>query len=244
MDRTRFVIKLLTVLCVTAIVVVAVVMVSQKDDYPDRFSTSATGRVYAKADVANLTIGFQTETKKTAAEAVAENSDKMNEIVAALKALDIEAKDIKTTNYNLNPVYNWTQDRGQELQGYWVFQNVTIKIRDLDVIGEAIAKTTEKGANQIGGVSFTIDDEEELKAQARAEAIDLAQQKAKEIARQTGMKLGKVTNVYENQVSYPQTRYYSDMALGMGGGGEIEAPQIEAGENEVQVEVTVTYEVK
>ena len=51
-------------------------------------------------------------------------------------------------------------------------------------------------------------------------------------------------NVYENQVNYPQVRYSNEMALGLGGGGEIEAPVIEAGENEVSVEVTVVWKVK
>lgn len=244
MDKQKFILNLLLILCIAAIVIVALVVVSDKTDAQDRFSVSATGKVFAKPDVANLTIGFQTEVKATAAEAVKENSEKMNKIIEALKALAIETKDIKTTNYNLNPLYDWTQTGGQRLRGYQVSQNVTIKIRELDNIGEAIAKTTEKGANQIGNVSFTIDDEDELKAQARDEAIEKAKAKAEDIAKKTGMKLGKIVSVYENQVYYPEARYASDMALGIGGGGAIEAPSIEVGENEVSVEINVTYEVK
>ena len=235
--------KVLVLLCITAIVIVSVVMALRRLEPQERFSVTATGRVFAKPDIANLTLGFKTEVKSTAVEVVQENSEKMNEVIAALKALNIEAKDIKTTNYNLNPVYDWTEKEGQRLKGYQVSQNVTIKIRDLDNIGEAIARTTEKGANQVGNISFTIDDEDQLKAQARDEAIDKAQVKAKDLADKTGMKLGKIVNVYENQVYYPQARYDS-LAYGLGGAGEIEAPTIEAGENEVRVEVTVVYKVK
>lgn len=243
MDKAKLILNLLLILAVTAVVIVALVMM--QDKVPEnQFSVSATGRVFAKPDIANLTVGFKTEIKATAAQAVEENSEKMNEIIKELKGLNIEAKDIKTTSYNLSPVYDWTEKTGQTLKGYQVNQNVTIKIRNLDNIGDVIAKTAENGANQIGDINFTIDDEDELKAQARDEAIAKAKEKAEEISKATGMKLGKIVNVYENQVYYPEARYAKAMDFGIGGGGEIEAPSIETGENEVRVEVTVVYEVK
>ncbi|HOZ36525.1 MAG TPA: SIMPL domain-containing protein, partial [bacterium] len=100
--------KILALLCVTAIVIVSVVMALRKDDFNNQFSVSATGRVFAKPDIANLTVGLKIEAKPTAAAAVKENTDKMNEVIKVLKDLGIEEKDIKTTNYNLNPVYDWT----------------------------------------------------------------------------------------------------------------------------------------
>jgi uncharacterized protein YggE len=234
--------KLLALLCVTAIVIVSVVMALKSNEPDYQFSVSAVGKVFAKPDIANLSVGFQTEVKKSAAEAVKENTDKMNQVVEELKNLGIESSDIKTTTYSLNPVYDWTEKSGQTLRGYQVTQQVTIKIRDLDKIGEAIAKTTEKGANQIGNINFTIDDEDALKSQAREEAIVKAKEKAVKVAELAGIKLGKIVNVYENQVYYPTpTRYYGE--VGMGGGGS-EAPAIEAGENEVVVEVNLIYEVK
>lgn len=243
-NKPHFWFKFLAMLCVTAIVIVALVMVSQKQDMEYQFSATATGKVYAKPDIANLTVGLKTEAKATAAEAVKQNTAKMNEIIAALKKVGIEEKDIKTTNYSLNPVYDWTSGR-QVLRGYEVSQNVTVKIRNLDKIGDAIAKTTEKGANQIGNVEFTIDDEYELKAEARNEAIGKAKEKAKDIAEKTGIKLGKIVNVYENQVYYPSSvNYAKDMGYGIGGGGAVPAPEIQIGQNEVSVEVTVVWKVK
>jgi len=211
-----------------------------------QFSATATGKVFAKPDIANLTVGIKTEPKATAAEAVKDNTKKMNEIIEALKKMEIEEKDIKTTNYSLNPYYDWSSGR-QVLRGYEISQNVTVKIRDLDKIGEAIAKTTEKGANQVGNIEFTIDDEYELKAEARAGAIEKAKEKAEAIVKETGMKLGKIVNVYENQV-YAQPVYANyvakDMAYGMGGASEVAVPSIQTGQNEVSVEVTVVWEVK
>ncbi|MFA5000269.1 MAG: SIMPL domain-containing protein [Patescibacteria group bacterium] len=236
----------LGVLAVSAIVIVALVMANRVNNQ-DRFSVTGSGTIYAKADIANLQVGLKTDTKKTAAEATKDGSDKMNEVIKAIIDLGVEEKDIKTSGYSLNPVYNWTNDRGQELIGYEVSQNVSLKIRDLEKIGEIIAKTTEKGANQIGGINFTIDDEYELRNQARELAIEKAKEKAGLIAGQSGMKLGKIKSVYENYDS-PQPVYYSNAkmeAVGMGGSDmAITSPEIQSGQNEIKVEVTLVYEVK
>jgi len=243
MDRMK-IMHVLAILCVTAIVIVGFAMLQKGPDIQNQFSVSGTGKVFAKPDIANLTVGVKTEVKATAAEAVKENTKKMNDIVKALKDLGIEEKDIKTVNYSLNPSYDYATSR-QRLLGYEVSQNVTIKIRNLDKIGDTISKTTEKGANQIGNIDFTIDDENELKAEARDLAIEKAIAKAEEIADKTGMHLGKIINVYENQYYAPQTNYMAkDMAYGLGGSAEIAAPSIQVGQNEVSVEVNVVYEVK
>jgi len=235
----------LGVVAVTAIMIVALVM-ANKVNNQDRFSVTGSGTVYAKADIANLEVGLRTGTKKTAAEATTDSTNKMNAIIEAVKALDIEEKDIKTSGYSLNPVYNWTENRGQELIGYEVSQNVSLKIRDLNKIGDVIAKTTEKGANQIGNISFTIDDEYELKNQARELAIEKAKEKAMMIAEQSGMKLGEVKSVYENAEPYISPMTYSNAKLEMGAGDSVSlsAPSIQSGQNEIKVEATLVYEVK
>jgi hypothetical protein len=244
MDKPK-IMHLAAIVCITAVVIVGFLALAKDPNIQNQFSVSGTGKVFAKPDIANLTVGVKTEIKATAAEAVKENTKKMNEIIKALKDLDIEEKDIKTVNYSLNPSYDWSTSR-QRLLGYEVSQNVTIKIRDLDKIGEAIAKTTEKGANQIGNIDFTIDDENELKAEARNLAIEKAKAKAEEIADKTGMHLGKIINVYENQYYAPQTNYMAkDVAYGLGGASEsMPAPAIQVGQNEVTVEVNVVYEIK
>lgn len=171
----------------------------------------------------------------------------MNEILTVLKDLDIEAKDIKTTSYNLNPIYNWTERDGQKLAGYEVYQGVTLKVRDLNKMGDIIAKTTEKGANQVGNITFTIDDEYELKNEAREMAIKKAKEKAELIANQTGMKLGKVKSVEENFYA-PIDNSYRNVMKSMDEafteGDKIQAPNIEVGQNEIRVDISLVYEVK
>jgi hypothetical protein len=246
MKKTHVFLATLGVLAVTAVVIVALVM-ADKVNNQDRFSVVGSGTVYAKADIANIEVGLRTGTKKTAAEATKDSTAKMNDIITAIKGLGVEDKDIKTSGYSLSPVYNWTNDKGQELIGYEVSQNVSLKVRDLEKIGDVIAKTTEKGANQIGNINFTIDDEYELKNQARELAIEKAKEKAMMIAEQSRMKLGEIKSVYES--SEPVTPiYYSNAKLSMDSAGGAQAslvsPEIQSGQNEIKVEVTLVYEVK
>lgn len=247
MKKLSFVLLAAGILAVTAIVIVALVTTNRVNNQ-DRFSVVGSGTVYAKADIANIQVGFKSGIKKTAAEATTESTKKMNDIIAALKKLGIDEKDIKTSDYNLSPSYNWTTDKGQVLVGYEVSQNLTLKIRDLSKIGDVIARTTEQGANQIGNVSFTIDDEFALKNQAREMAIEKAKEKASLIAKQAGMKLGEVKGVFESSDQTPSPIMYSnakmDSAVGMGGGTVLSNPTIQAGQNEVKVDVTLMYEVK
>lgn len=245
MKKSYLFLAITLILAVTAIVITALAL-ANKTNEQDRFSVLGSGTVYAKADIANLEVGLKTGAKKTASEATTESTSKMNDIIAELKKLGISEKDIKTTNYNLNPVYNYTNERGQELVGYEVTQNITLKIRDLSKIGDVISKTTEKGANQIGNINFTIDDEFALKNQARELAIQKAQEKAKLIAKQSGMRLGEVKSVYENADQTPPVMYnYSNAKMDLSSGaGAVVAPSIQSGQNEIKVEVTLVYEVK
>ncbi len=108
-------------------------------------------------------------------------------------------------------------------------------------IGAIIEGTTNAGANEVSDLQFTIDKEDELKAQARAEAINKAKTKAKELAQQLGIKLVRISNFSESGL----VPYFYSMKeaapLGIGGG---ETPQIETGENKIEVTVSITYEIR
>ncbi len=239
----KFILALLLVLAVTAIVIVSVAT-KNTQPFQNQFSVTAEGKVFAKPDIANIRLGVRTDARPTAAQAIADNTKKMNEVVASVKNLGIEEKDIKTSQYQLYPEYDYPDGR-QRLRGYSLNQEVTLKIRDLDKVGAVIENATQAGANQVGDISFTIDDVDDLKAQARAEAIVNAKQKMEELQNRTGIKLDRLINVYESdQPQYPVPYY------GIGGmGGDMamaksSVPQIEPGQNEIVVNVTMTWEVE
>lgn len=247
MKKTNFILAIMGILVLAAVSITAIVMSKQLNN-EDRFTVTGSGLVYAKADIANINIGFKTEVKKEAAQASLESADKMKTIIASLNDLGVAEKDIKTSEYSLRPVYKWTENNGQVLLGYEVYQSVQVKVRDLEKIGAVISESAEKGANQVGNVSFSIDDEYQLKNEARELAIKKAQEKAQLMASQAGMKLGKVKGVYESSdANYPNPiPMYTNAMKDMSGGAREEAAvsNIQSGQNEIRVEVTLIYEVK
>ena len=217
----------------------------------DQVTFTAEGRAFAKPDIAQVVLGVETPKKATAAEALKDNSTKINQVIAKIKAQGVADKDIKTTSFNLSPAYDYDSETGSsKISGYTVNQSVTVKIRNLDKIGTIIEQATSVGANQAGGINFTIDDQENIKAVARAEAVAKAKVRAREMSKLTGIKLGKLVNVYEDSYA-PGPMYANDYAMksesAMGMGGSVATPIVpdtQLGENEVKVNVTLVYRVK
>ncbi|MBI4128362.1 MAG: SIMPL domain-containing protein [Parcubacteria group bacterium] len=203
---------------------------------------SGEGKVTAIPDIAQIQLSVVSQAK-TVAQATKDNTQKMNTIVAFLKEGDIDEKDIKTTNYSVSPQYDYSEFRTQPtITGYQVDQTVTVKVRKLDAVGDVIDGATSRGANQVGGLNFTIDEPKKLEAEARKEAIANARAQAQVIARELGASLGRVVSFSESSGGFPPPIYFArDLAEvgGVGGG----APSIQPGENEVVVNVSVTYEI-
>lgn len=205
---------------------------------------SAEGKVRAEPDTAS--VSFSVLTQAATAQAVQEQNDqKMRGVLDFVKDSGIEDKDIKTANYNLYPRYNYSlpeRDPGRIL-GYDLFQQVTVTVRDLARVSSLVGGLTGAGANQIEDVSFYIDDSDELKAQAREEAVAKAREKAVALAGQLGVKLGKVISFNENSGGFSEpVPYAREAAIGFGGGAP-DAP-IQTGTQDITVNVTIIYEIK
>ncbi len=224
----------------------------KKHDYIGResqqtytISVDGEGKVTSVPDIAQISLGLETQ-KATVAEAQKENTEKMNKIIAQLKSMGIEEKDIQTTNYNIYPQYDYTNGR-QTLRGYSISQSVNVKIRNLDNVGQIVEKAGSLGANQVGGLNFTIDDPEKVKQEAREIALVKAKEKAESLAKIAGVKLGKLVSFTESY-SQPGSVVYRDSVLkvegyGMGGDVAVPAPDLQVGSQDVIVNVVVTYEV-
>jgi len=217
--------------------------IGQEAEFKNSIIISETGEVYAKPDLAVVIFSVIKEAK-TVAEATSENVEAMNNIIQAVKREGLEDKDLKTISFNLYPRYEYTEEsyRNRILVGYEVSQGLEVKIRDMEKIGTIIEKATSAGANDVSGLQFTIDNEEELKKEARNQAIEKAKAKAQELTSQLEVKLGKVISFNESFfVPYYDARVYLEEAKGMGGGEPV--PDIQTGENTISVTITVIYEI-
>lgn len=205
-------------------------------------SFSGEGKVVAKPDIAKISLSIVTDalTSKVAQD---ENSRKSKAITDFLKKQSIDDKDIKTTGYNIYPQYKYPQYGGQPtITGYQVNQTMEVKVRDLDKISDILDGVVGAGTNQVNQLSFEIDDPDALKAGARAKAVADAKKKANELQSQVGISLGKIVNFSENTGGYPVPVYFETKGMGMGGGGG--GPSVPTGENEITINVTITYQIK
>lgn len=213
-------------------------------------AVSGQGKVSAKPDVAKITATIMTQ-RESVKDAQDENAKRSNAVVGYLKQQGVADKDIKTVGYNIFPQYSYPQPCTStvcpvsdvpRVVGYQVRNSVEITIRDLTKASDILAGVVQSGVNEVSGLTFTIDQPDELQAQARAKAIADADKKAQELARELGRRVGKVVNYSEGGMM-PQPLFAdTGVAYGKGGGGV--APAIETGENEISVNVSITYEFR
>jgi len=214
-------------------------------NYTREITVDGSGRSFVVPDVAEVTLGVTTDAATSDA-AVTANTKKVNAVMDALKTFKIDAKDIQTTGYYLNPKYKYSPDGTSSNDGYTLNETVLVKVRDFTKVGEILAVSTKAGANTVGGVNFTVDDAEKGRAEARAQAIEKAKAKAAIIADQAGFSLGDLVNYYESPGAMPYYDAkggYAPMAA-EGGGGVVNSPQISAGQQEVNMTVNLTYKLR
>jgi len=198
------------------------------------------GKVKAKPDIGQVTLTIQREAKSVAV-AQKDATDAANKVFDFLKSKGIEDKDI-TTDYSIYPRYDYIEKRGQVLRGYQVRQGLTIKFRNLDVVGDVLTGVADRGVNEVGNLSFTTEDPEKLRDEARAKAINAAKEKARELEKELGVKFGSIVSFTESSDGTPPI-YFKTAGVGLGGAMEAAATPIPTGENEFTVTVTLVYEI-
>lgn len=202
------------------------------------FDVTGEGKVTATPDVAMVTVGIQANAPSVKASQDQINSV-INKVSDAVKKLGVDPKDIKTTNYNVNPTFDF--NNGQKITGYSANTNLQIKVRKMDQANSVIDAATENGANQVGGISFDISDKSKLENEARAKAVSEAKKKATDAAKIAGFKLGRIINYSENSGGISPMPYRA-MAKDMNIGGV--PTRVEPGSNEITVTVTLSFEIQ
>ncbi|MFT5849870.1 MAG: hypothetical protein ACI9H6_000696, partial [Patiriisocius sp.] len=207
-------------------------------------SVSGEGEVLAKPDIGQFSFAVRAE-GVDAVEAQENSAEAINAIIAYLEGADVKEEDVKTQNYNLNPKYRYEERAcsfdgycppGERvIDGYEVYQNVSVKVRDLDNAGTLISNVGERGATNISSLQFTIDDESALEAEAREKAIVDAKAKAQVLADDLGLKLDRIVGFHENGGgSYEYDRSYAKAEFAEDSFGVQSAPSLPVGENEIR----------
>lgn len=203
------------------------------------FSLSAHGEVRVAPDMATISTGVRTEAA-TAEQAMADNRAAMNQVVAALRRQGVEARHIQTSNLNLSPIYDYT-DNIQRLRGYQASNQVTVRVEDLSRLGHAVDAVVSAGANQIQGISFGLRDPSAAEDEARRAAVRALQARAELYAQATGLRLVGLRSLSEGggySAPPPMPMYRMEAVRA----ADASTP-VEAGELTVRIDVQGVYEL-
>lgn len=204
------------------------------------FEVTGEGSVFSKPDVALVSAGISADAVSVKAAQDKINST-INKVSQSVKSLGVDPKDIKTSNYNINPTYDYNGGP-QRIAGYSASTTLSIKVRQIEKVNSVIDAATSSGANQVGGVSFDIDDKTKAENDARTKAVEQAKQKAQMAAKIGGFSLGRLVNYSENFQGVPI--YPRAMAVGSLSKDSAPQTQVEPGTNEVKVSVILSYEIR
>jgi uncharacterized protein len=202
-------------------------------------SVSGTGTVTLKPDVADIHLGVLVS-RTTVKAAQAEAASAMTRVIAALKALGIADADIQTSNVSLQPAYDYSANiNPPRITGYQMSNSVTVTVRDLSRLGDAIDNSLAAGATSLDGVTFRVDDQTAAEGQARKAAMTDAKAKADTLAAAAGVSISGVASITETSAPVPYPIMYGP-AAGAVDGTKVATP-IQAGTTDVTITVSVVY---
>ncbi len=207
---------------------------------------SASGSSELAPDMAILNLGVVREAK-TAREALSANNRAMGAVIAALKEAGIEKKDLQTSNFRVQPRYqNHTSTnsntRRRILIGYSVSNSLSVRVRDLKILGDILDKTVSLGVNSGGNVRFTNDDPSAAITIARTKAIKNAIAKAETLTKAANAKLGVILSINEGVSRHAPVQ----LAQARGAFSEraSDSVPLATGENSYSVRVTVRWKIE
>jgi uncharacterized protein len=196
--------------------------------------------VEAAPDIATVSAGVTTQAR-TAVEAMRANATQMRSVVDRIKALGVPERDIQTSGINLGAEYDYDQTtRRQVFRGYQASNRVSVKLRDIQRTGQVLDALVEAGATDLGGPSWSIDDDTAARAQARRNAMATAQAQANDYARlagYTGLRLLEINETLVRQPPMPMPQ-----AMRAEQAADASTP-VQPGMVEAGVTVTVKYEM-
>ncbi len=203
-----------------------------------RITVTGEGSVETRPDMAVISLGV-TSAAKTAAGAMAANSTQLGAVLASLKSAGIADRDLQTSGLSLNPDYSRRSENGPVIQGYIASNQLTVRVRDLAILGTVLDAAIKDGVNTLNGVSFGVADEAPLRDEARKRAVADARHKADLLSEAAGVSLGAVTSISENgDGGGPAPQFRRAAAL------MAEAVPVAEGEVSLSASVTVVWELR
>jgi uncharacterized protein len=205
-------------------------------------SLTGHGEIRAVPDMAVINMGV-VSSAETARAALDANTRAMTELMANLKAANIDDKDVTTSNFSVNPRMDYGQNGGQvpKLVGYDVTNALTVIVHKIDGLGALLDKAVTSGSNQINGISFSVSNPDAAMDEARKLAVKDATHKAQIYAGAASINLGSIMSLSESGgVAEPQVMFSRAKAMA----ADSAPVPIAQGSQVIAVDVNISWEIK
>lgn len=212
---------------------------------------NGVGTVVTEPDIANLSLGVEARAT-TVSEARDDAATAMTAIVSFLTSNGVAERDIRTQSFNISPQYTFQErleggfrTNERVLTGYQVTNTVSVKVRDLDQTGPVLDGVVKAGGDlvRVNGISFSVDDPDPLKVQARELAVQQALEKAQELATLAGVTLGQLVFISESS-STPVFSQVEAARADFAVASSFAPTPISAGESQIQVTVQAVFAIQ
>lgn len=210
------------------------------DQTQRRITVQGQGKVAATPDMVTISVGVE-HSAASAGQAMVKTSEDLARLIALLKQAGIEARDIRTGNLHLSPIYPKKKAYNSappKPAGYRAGGTLNVRVREIDRAGALLDKLIAAGVNRVGGLAFSIGEPEPLKNEARRAAVADAKARAALYATAAGVELGKILTIDEGRVAPPRPEFQAMRASAM------RADAIAPGEQEIRATVTITFAIK
>ncbi|MFA7248965.1 MAG: SIMPL domain-containing protein [Dehalococcoidia bacterium] len=204
-------------------------------------AVAGIGSVWVTPDVARLSIGVSS-TARTVADARSQAANAMQAVQNALTEQGVEGKDIQTQYFNISPQYSSVPGSQPTITGYVVSNQVQVTVRNIDSVSEVLDTAVAAGGNavRVNGISFTVDQPARYMDQAREAAVKDALSRATVLARAAGVSVGRPRSIVESGGNVPipvAPRAAAPSAM------DGAPTPVSPGEQQIQVSVSIVYEV-
>lgn len=207
---------------------------------------SGIGELSVTPDIATLNLGVVAQ-EISVSQAQSEASEAMAKVMKALSDSNIAPKDIQTGYFSINQRSRWNEEKQTDVPtGYQVTNMVTVKIRETGTVGTIIDTVVQAGGDfiRINGIDFSVEEPSKYYQDVRGKAMTAAQNKAEQLAKLAGLKLGKATYIAENAQYSPVYGGYSNISAAMPAAEMgYSSPSISTGQTKITLNVQVAYSV-
>lgn len=213
---------------------------------PPLVTTTGQAEIKVIPDLADMSFDVEVRSVNLQ-QGLAEHSQNMAKLVAALKKAGIEERDLQTSQVTISPVYQRDENRAEtaKIAFFSITQTAGLTLRDIKKITAITTSAIDAGANRVGGVTLRTSKLRQHRDQARIQAIRAAKEKALALTSELGSKVGKPYSISEQSFDpMPYARMAVQNSIGFGGGEAASSTTFEPGTISITATVTVAFNLE